>query len=472
MPDPLKNMASSGKRTLSVCMIVKNEAKILARCLESVFLIADETVVVDTGSDDDSVEIAKKFGCRVIISDWRNDFSYSRNISIKDAFGDWILWVDADDVIPQESVAFLKAMKQERPDKVIGLVVRNQKPGDIGSEFIQARMFPNRSGISFEGRIHEQIMPSALRSGFKMDVRPVVIEHHGYADPQEMQKKAERNIALLLEMYDPKNPEPVSAIELADSYTILEDWDNAQEWYSRILAIHGIGKKAPVIASQANMGLGNIFNKKEKHPEAAYHFKEAHTLCPDRVDVLYCYAVAQELDGDTTGAIKTLNAIFTMENRPVQVGVDYRQTIIKSYLRLARLYWENGMRKELFDLIDRALKERGERPEIQNMAGTAYYRYGKTIDALHRFEESLNIAIQGNIDAYVGLCVIYSQAGKKEHIQRTADQIESLFSHMPRYWALCRILNIPTGDKAIPDSIKQELVKKEVKHISMMFNLK
>ena len=85
-------------------MIVKNEGRILGKCLRSVLPCADEIIIVDTGSTDSTVEVARSFGARIIHSDWKNDFSYSRNCSLREATCEWILWLDADDYVPAESL--------------------------------------------------------------------------------------------------------------------------------------------------------------------------------------------------------------------------------------------------------------------------------------------------------------------------------------------------------------------------------
>src|SRR5271157_3277073 len=126
-------------QTLSICMIVKNEARLLARCLESCRDIADEIIINDTGSTDATVEIAQSRGARLIASEWKNDFSYSRNISLRAASCAWILWLDADDVVPSQSIPIINDLKKSGGDQVFGFVVRNQKPGGTGTEFVQAR---------------------------------------------------------------------------------------------------------------------------------------------------------------------------------------------------------------------------------------------------------------------------------------------------------------------------------------------
>ena len=89
-------------KTLSLCMITKNEEKNLSRCLDSIKDIVDEIIIVDTGSTDKTVEIAKSYGAHIYHYDWNNDFSKARNVSLQKATKDWILVLDADEVLPYE----------------------------------------------------------------------------------------------------------------------------------------------------------------------------------------------------------------------------------------------------------------------------------------------------------------------------------------------------------------------------------
>ena len=95
-------------KTLSLCMITKNEEKNLSRCLDSIKDIVDEIIIVDTGSTDKTVEIAKSYGAHIYHYDWNNDFSKARNVSLQKATKDWILVLDADEVLPYEEGLKLK----------------------------------------------------------------------------------------------------------------------------------------------------------------------------------------------------------------------------------------------------------------------------------------------------------------------------------------------------------------------------
>ena len=99
--------------TLSVCIIAKDEEKLLGRCLGSVAELADEIVVVDTGSTDDTVKIARAFTQHVYPFTWCDDFSKARNFAFSKATSDYILWLDADDVLPDDELLLPAATAEE-----------------------------------------------------------------------------------------------------------------------------------------------------------------------------------------------------------------------------------------------------------------------------------------------------------------------------------------------------------------------
>jgi tetratricopeptide (TPR) repeat protein len=445
-------------------MIVKNEVCVLGRCLKSALDIADEIIINDTGSTDATRAVAQGFGAHIIQSDWKNDFSYSRNISIREATGEWILWLDADDVVPVQSIPLITALKKETSDKVFGFIVRNEKPGNTGTEFVQSRMFPNRPDIFFERRIHEQMMLSAMRQGLKLVETGVVIEHHGYADPEAVQIKAKRNIPLLLAEYKENGPEPVLAVEIADSYSIIGESENARTWYENVLELPESEQSFPDIASQACLGIGNLLNIATDYSAAIKFFQKALRLSPIRVDALYSLAVSFELCGRTHEAIDYLYKIIQTVPAPQKIGIDFREANIKSYLRLGRLLIYCNKHNEAMALAVQALRQLPFRPEIQNMAGKIYFRNGKLMEALHAFEKSLELE-KTNIDAYIGLCQIYLAAGKKETAIQTMEAIMPAFLDNARFWALYRRICGDLPDKSLPATIDLAHIEKEEKKI-------
>jgi glycosyltransferase involved in cell wall biosynthesis len=454
---------------LSVCMIVKNESATLGRCLASIAPCADELIVVDTGSTDDTADIAASFGARVIRSDWRDDFSYSRNISIGEAACAWILWVDADDVLSAESIPIVNSLKKEKPDRVFGFIVRNQKPGGTGAEFLQARMFPNRPDIVFEHRIHEQMMPSALRLGMRLVETRVIVEHYGYADAGRVRQKAQRNVRLLLAQWDDARPDPVMAIELADSYFALEEFTDAKQWYARLLSMPGDTRTMRELASQACLGMGNILSAEEKYGEAVRFFEQSLEACPGRPDVLFSLAVAHDCGGDLSAAAACLRKVLDGGGAVLTVGIDFRETRIKSYLRLERVLADLGKYDEALVLGRAALDEYPERPEILNMAARVFTKNDLLMDALHMFEKSLRLNTEMNAEAYIGLCQIYVRAGKRETALETMKSIRPLFESRALYWAFFRMLHGAGEGAIIPVSIDRKEIDREAKAISRVY---
>lgn len=101
--------------TISLCMIVKNEERMLARCLDSVAGIADEIIIVDTGSSDRTMDIAAQYTNQVYTYEWKEDFAAARNESFTKATQEYILWMDADDVLLPAERAKLEVLKQQLP---------------------------------------------------------------------------------------------------------------------------------------------------------------------------------------------------------------------------------------------------------------------------------------------------------------------------------------------------------------------
>ena len=186
---------------LSVCVIAKNEARSIERCLASVKPIADQLVVVDTGSTDGTVEIAKSFGAEVHHFDWCDDFSAARNAALEHARGDWVLILDADEELPQDQHARLRADLKNRKAIALRLPLINKGQEAEGRSCVP-RLFRNAPGVYFSGRIHEQVFPSLIELGkawgLGTGLGTAQILHHGYSkEAVKDRNKIERNLNLL-----------------------------------------------------------------------------------------------------------------------------------------------------------------------------------------------------------------------------------------------------------------------------------
>ena len=136
------------KPRLSVCMIVRNEEKLLPRCLTSVHDVADELIIMDTGSEDNTMSIARSFGANVYEFEWCDDFSAARNEAIKYATGEWILQIDADEELLPESAKLLK-QRAKNPWSLVYMICIDNGPTYADRFFKSARLFRNHPKILY-----------------------------------------------------------------------------------------------------------------------------------------------------------------------------------------------------------------------------------------------------------------------------------------------------------------------------------
>ena len=170
---------------ISACLIVKNEEADLPRCLASIKDVVDEIIVVDTGSTDRTLEVARSFGAQTFFFEWCDDFSAARNESLRHAKGSFILWVDADDELLPASSDALRELGRALPAESWGYWVDVHCPADEWQESVtivkQARLFRNQVGVAFGGRLHEQ---AGAPPGYVADAlthqAAFTIKHWGY----------------------------------------------------------------------------------------------------------------------------------------------------------------------------------------------------------------------------------------------------------------------------------------------------
>lgn len=223
---------------LSVCIITLNEADNLRKCLESLRQYDVETVVIDTGSTDETEKVIAEYAD---ISDsfiWCDDFSKARNFSISRATNDLIMVLDSDEWIEKADFDVLLKLYKENPH-IAGRIERiNTYAGDGGDEKVRERICRvfDRRFYGYKGRIHEQVTPAENVTEEHMNL-PVTIGHSGYAGgADDRKKKAMRNIRLLLMDIDEYGDDPYTLYQLGKSYYMLKAYDKAAEYFERGLA--------------------------------------------------------------------------------------------------------------------------------------------------------------------------------------------------------------------------------------------
>lgn len=258
-----------GKRpTLSLCMIVKDEEANLARCLDSVRGVVDEIIVVDTGSTDRTVEIARQYGARIFFHHWDDDFAAARNVSLSHAGSDWILALDADEALAAEDRAKLLTLLREEGPTAYLLNIHSPIESRTSRASINPfpRLFRNRPAIRFEGRIHEQVSPSIARIGGRIVPSGVWVHHRGYHSRwADVPAKRGRNLRLLETQVSEHPDDPSAHLHLGMVYAQDARHDEAIACFQTAISVDGLPATNRVVARQ---GLANCFLKTQRYAEA------------------------------------------------------------------------------------------------------------------------------------------------------------------------------------------------------------
>ena len=235
---------------ISAALIVRNEERRLARCLESLRGVVDEIVVVDTGSGDATVSIAQDFTDRVHAFAWIDDFAAARNCALEQAHGDYVLAIDADESIVNTDAArgLLEAFAARHGDRVAGAVRLTSTIGSGAAAQQAVSMLPRffkRSVFRYAGAIHEQLVAA---DGEKTVAETgVLFDHTGYAQaPGDPAHKSRRNIPILCAELARHPDDEYFQYQLGKAHYALEEYANAATAFAGALAcVHYTPDGAP-----------------------------------------------------------------------------------------------------------------------------------------------------------------------------------------------------------------------------------
>lgn len=327
-------------REISLCMIVKNEEDVIGRCLESICDIVDEIIIVDTGSTDETKDIVKHYTDKIYDFEWVNDFSKARNFSFSKATKDYILWLDADDIILEEDKKKLVELKNNMDGTVdVYTMIYNYSHDENGVPLIvqtRERIVKRENNYQWISPIHEVIVPT----GNILDT-DIVITHrkHKIEDVNRNIKIFEEMIKQHIEFDDRQEycyakelyflqriPEAIkiynqfinkyikeygkrkdflysALIELSDCYKQIENEE--KEWETLMLIL-----KNQILEKDCLNKIADMFFRKSKYKEAIYWFKKALDL-EDDIKASYsnyysniCLAVCYYWVGDIESAWK------------------------------------------------------------------------------------------------------------------------------------------------------------------------
>lgn len=223
---------------LSLAMIVRDNEDTIEAAMRSIKPWVDEMIVVDTGSKDQTPDICRDLGAKVFEFPWCDDFSAARNESLKHCTGDWIFWMDSDDVIDEGNGRALRALlAQAIPETMLGFVVQVHCPnrrndGTMDKTVVDhVKLLRNRPDLRFEGRIHEQILPAIRAANGDVAFSDLFVIHAG-SDQSENGKarKIERDLRILHAELEEQPEHPFVLFNLGMTYADIDEHDKAIDY--------------------------------------------------------------------------------------------------------------------------------------------------------------------------------------------------------------------------------------------------
>lgn len=366
-------------RAVSLCMIVRNEASRLPRCLGSVADLVQEIVVVDTGSTDQTREVASRFGARVCEFTWRDDFSAARNESIRHAKSPWIFWLDADHWLDEANRQKLRRLLNDLPEENVGYLMQWHSPSDAsGSQATlldATQLFRNDPRIRWEYRIHEQIRPAILRSGGTTRRSDVVIYHSGYQDPREKRAKLHRNLRLLLLENQERPGDALTLFHLGWTY-----WQLGQPQQAFMPLWESLTRAAPgeTIVRKTFALLVRCARQMGRPHEAFQICLQGRTHYPDDPELLFHEGQLRREAGDLAGAEQAfLRLVQLPPGSYIAASVDPGLTGYKGRCALAEVYRDAGRLEEAAAQWQAALAAEPRFKVAWLMLGDMWLVYGR-----------------------------------------------------------------------------------------------
>ena len=368
---------------LSLCMIARNEALSLPRCLTSVAGLVDEIIVVDTGSVDNTRAVALQLGAKVHDFAWVDDFAAARNESLRHATGDWILWLDGDEYLGADNRIRLKTLLDRLRDENAAYLMNQRSPLDTADGetilFEQCRLFRNLPAIRWEYRVHEQIQPAVERSGGAVRPTEICIEHSGYHDAGLYRRKLDRNLRLLLLEDQDRPNDPFTLMNLGWAYTNLGQTATAITCYNRSLALcnprRSITPKLHALLVRGHLALG-------QSQQALAACQAGRALYPDDVELSFLHAAILSDLGDLAAAEALL--LRLLEDRPARGPSVSSNPGMRGHMarhNLARIYRAQGRAAQAEAQWRAALAEQPDSVRSLFELGRMYLEQGRTADA-------------------------------------------------------------------------------------------
>ncbi len=377
---------------ISFNLIVLDEEKRLPAALDSIDGIAEEIVVCDTGSTDNTLEIARQYGARIIHCEWSDDFSTPRNRAIEASTGNWILWMDADDRLTPDSISTLRELLNSKERYAVAFSIENPTHSDSPFTFQQVRMFPRDPRVRFENRVHEQIMYSVQKAGIPFaHCTRVRFVHTGYQSSGELRRKLKRNLGLVAgELF--VHPDCGSLrTALADTWMGMGEYRKAIRAYMMLCEDRQLCERNPDIYVQAHLNVAFSALRLRDARTARRFFYRALYLSPDRIEAKFHLGRMSEDQSEIAEAFAWyLDASRTLDS-PRMTATNYRKYRMDSIVSLCLIMLRLSRFEEARRILCAAVEEFPLNGEMHALLGWCRIEGEQRSEALESFRNALRL---------------------------------------------------------------------------------
>lgn len=475
------NLKSNNNPTLSLCMIVKDEEKHLPMCLDSVKDYVDEIIIVDTGSTDATVEIAKKYNAKIYHHPWENSFSKARNYSLKYATCDWILILDADEEIDKEDAYRLKDVIKDpresqttnRADLIFIPVYSKFNNGKDISIANSERLFRNNLGICYEGIVH-----NTLKYAVPTKTEDIKLHHHGYnQDNEQMERKFARTSELLKEQIkiDPGNPVPHH--NLAISYLDRNMNDECIREASEAIRLFELQNSDSQLMLLSYYSVSVAFYRKNELSSAEKYAIKLLSFYSEYIDA-YCllssiYFLNKEYNKCVDATLKYLDLLKSIESDPSKALVIPYNTLQNAWLahtRMAINYFEQNNEDAGMQSLRSAINSTDSAYKPYLAIGKHFTEHNKLKIAIRFLCDGLKHD-SGNKEIRYYLASTYEGSGVPEKAIACLNEILNFYPDevLAQYNIGLLLLKCNKPGEAIKSFLS--VTDKESKHISALYNM-
>ncbi|MBN1626771.1 MAG: glycosyltransferase [Deltaproteobacteria bacterium] len=451
---PLKRVKQNHP-SISACMIVKNEEEFLENCLRSIAAYVDEIIIVDTGSTDNTVEIAKRFTDRVYSHPWENSFGKARNQALQYSSGDWIFQIDADEeLIAVSGERMLMAVREANDADVIYVnLLCSYAKGTKKSLNKYERIFKNNGIIHYEGNIHEQVV-----GGTKAFYSCIELLHHGYdVNEEKALKKFERTTGLLKKEIE-KDPEnPVYHHFISASYYSRRMFEEAADEAVTAVVLSCSKNDVRTLFAWSYYIAAMSFYYLKRLADADKYAREALDKYPEHVDSYYVLTLVA-LDEDRWDDVIRSGVTFLEKLEHIRTSNKGKNILINTMneattvnIMIGNAYYEKGSLREMEEYYKKAHDIASEKWRTWLDIGIYHIDKSGDIELARRF---LDLA-SGEAPEELDLWYMRAKLNKKQGLIKA--EIE----------CLKKIINIGTEDPFIYNRLLTLLIDEGILDIAM-----